>query len=325
MNAILHKNLKRLGYVIFIFTFCLFTLEICYRYQIIDFYQPELKGLNAEEKLVSEKHNVLIFGDSFTAHPNSYVKHLRRDFTSTNFINSAIPGTGIKQHELIFNNRIKKFNPKAIIYQFYVGNDFTDIQHPINLKELSFSRNLFWKVSEYFMTFQYVNHRLAFLNSNNQPIKKLQETPFSKKQYNHRVKTYYKADRMLLNNTILLSDDNVTAIYKKWKKKLFKLQELSGDSIPIYLLIIPHNAQINNTYLERNKILGANLSEAILNPNPPLIERIRKDFKKWQIINPLAKFQQLKNTDSLYYQNDPHLTAYGQMELAKIITKEIQL
>lgn len=323
MRPTLHKFLKRLGYFTFLFVFCLLTLEICFRYQVIDFYQSELKGLNTEV-LVAKKDNILIFGDSFTAHPNSYVRYLRNNLLNFNIINSAIPGTGIKQHELIFNKRIKEYYPKAIIYQFYVGNDFADIQHPINLKELSLIRNVFWKASEYFTVLQYINHRLAFLNKNNQSTKVLQEDQFSKELYNHRVKTYYKADKLMLNNTILFNND-IPSIYKEWKTKLFKIQKLIGDSIPIYMVIVPHNAQVNNTYLERNKVLGADLHPNILNPKYPLIERIKKDFKKWKIINPLSDFQQLKNNDSLYYQNDPHLTAYGQEELGKIILNKLQL
>lgn len=325
MKIVLHKNLKRLSYFIFIILFCLFALELCFRYQIIDFYQLELEGLNTEKELVSEKNNILIFGDSFTAHPDSYVKHLRNNLANYNFINSAIPGTGIKQHELIFNSRIKKYQPKAVIYQFYVGNDFSDIKHPINYKELSLLRNLFWKISESFLVLQYINHRFAFLNSNNQPIKKLQEKAFSEDLYNHRVKTYYKGNKSMLNNTILLSDNNVKSIYKKWKEKLFTLKEIVGDSIPTYLLIIPHNAQVNKIYLEQNINLGAEVSTEILNATPPLFYQIKNDFNKWQVINPLPQLQKNNNSDKLYYQNDPHFTAYGQKELAKIILKELPL
>ncbi|MBL4670064.1 MAG: SGNH/GDSL hydrolase family protein [Flavobacteriales bacterium] len=325
MKSILHKNLRRLGYFMFLFIFCLSVLEICFRYQIIDFYQSELNGLNTEKQLASKKDNILIFGDSFTAHPDSYVKYLRKNLIHFNVVNSAIPGTGIKQHELIFDDRIKRYHPRAIIYQFYTGNDFTDIQHPINFKELSFTRNMFWKVSEYFIVLQYINHRLSFLNSKNQSIKKLQKPQFSEELYNRRVKMYYKADKLMLNNTILLSNKKVITIYRKWKEKLLDLRELTGDSIPIYLLIVPHNAQINNAYLEQNKILGADLSTDILNPNYPLIEQVKKDFKNWRIINPLAILQQTGRKNSLYYQNDPHLTIWGQEQLGEIVVNNLNL
>src|SRR5690606_32098707 len=111
------------------------------------------------------KNCVLIFGDSFTAHPDSYVKYLNSGYTS---INCAIPGTGIRQHALIFSKRIDEYKPKAIIYQFYVGNDLLDLYHPINFSELSFLRNLYWKISEHMLILQYINYKLAFLNPKNQ-------------------------------------------------------------------------------------------------------------------------------------------------------------
>lgn len=324
MKTFLAKYLKKFAYFIFLCFVCLTLLEVCFRFQLIDFYQAELKGLNKEEQLSSKGDHILVFGDSFSAHPDSYVKHLREKLPQFNFINSAIPGTGVKQHELIFKKRIDRFQPKAIIYQFYVGNDFTDIEHPINFKELSFLRNVFWMVSEQFLVLQYINHRLAFLNTNNQPIKKLQETEFSEMLYNQRVKTYYQADSAALNNTILLKGEPSNKIYGIWKKKIDKMKELTGDSIPVFLLIVPHNAQLSESHLERNRKLRATISPAILNPTFPLVEQMKKDFNTWKIINPLAVFQSLKEQD-LYYQNDPHLTVFGQEQLGGIVLEKLTL
>jgi len=238
MKVTLIKYLKKMAYLVFLFFVCLVLLEICFRHQFVDFYQSELSGLNTEEELNSKGNNVLVFGDSFSAHPDSYVKKLREELPAVNLINTAIPGTGINQHELLFKKRIKKYQPKAIIYQFYVGNDFTDINHPINFEKLSFLRNVFWKASERFLILQYINHRLAFLNKSNQPIEKLHEAGFSKEKYNNRVKTYYRADNTGLENTILLSDQKSKNNYDKWRTKLVELNRLTGDSIPVVLLIV---------------------------------------------------------------------------------------
>ena len=324
MKAVLIKYFKQLGYLSFVVFLCLILLEISFRFQWIDFYQSELKGLNTTEQLISsEKDNVLVFGDSFSAHPDSYVKHLRNSFPEFNFINTAIPGTGIRQHELIFKKRINTYQPKAIIYQFYVGNDFTDIQHSLNFKKLSFSRNLFWKASEYLLILKYINRRLAFLNMNNQSIKKLHEDKFSKQNYNRRVKIQYQADKSALNNTLLLKGEKTKEIYNKWKEKLSLINKYSQDSISLILLIIPHNAQINMTNIKRNRILGAKLSPQILHSTYPLIEKIKNDSSSYHVINPLIEFQQIKHNDSLYYQNDPHLTNWGQKQLSKILLKKL--
>ena len=323
MNLVFKKYLNRFLYFLFFIAICTAILECCFRYQIIDFYQAELNGLNTQEQLVSNKKNVLIFGDSFSAHPNSYVEQLRSSFPHLNFVNSSIPGTGIKQHELIFKKRIRQFKPKAIIYQFYVGNDFMDIEHPVNYQTNGFIRNLYWQLSEKILFLQYFNFKLAFLNTNNQPIETLQEPAFSIEQYNKRVKTYFNANPALLSNTIMLSTE-VDKIYRKWHTKIKQLAELTPSNVPIYLLVLPHNAQVNQHYYNINHLLGAKLEENIQQVHYPLVAKMETDFKEWKILNPLDAFQHLKGNDSLFYQNDPHLTIWGQKELGKIIVQKIK-
>ncbi len=62
------------------------------------FYKTELENLNTE--IDPKKKNILVIGDSFSAHPASYVKQLTENFIQYNFINASVPGTGIMQHEL---------------------------------------------------------------------------------------------------------------------------------------------------------------------------------------------------------------------------------
>jgi len=321
MSSSIKKYLKNFSYLLFLVLISISILELCFRYQIIDFYKAELKGLNSEQELNSTKNNVLVFGDSFSAHPNSYVAFLRNAFPELNFINSSVPGTGIKQHQLLFKKRINHFNPKAIIYQFYVGNDFTDIKHPINYSENSFLKNIYWKLSENLLVLQYINFKLAFLNNKNQKIEKLQETQFSVDLYNNRVKSYFRSDPQALSNTILLKN-KIYPVYKYWKTQLLTLSEITEDSIPIHLVLVPHNAQINDTYLKRNTKLGASIDASILVSEYPLLKKIKTDFRSWNIINPLEKFRELSNTDSLYYQNDPHLTLWGQQKLGEIVADQ---
>lgn len=318
MWLLLKKYAKHFLYLLFFSFACLLIIELSFRYQVIDFYKSELKGLNTPEQLNNKKNNILIFGDSFSAHPFSYVQFLD---SSYNYVNCAIPGTGIKQHSLIIPKRIKQYQPKAIIYQFYVGNDLLDIKHPINYSELSFLRNVYWWLSEHFLFLQYINYKLAYLNPKNQSFIELKENVFSKKSYNQRVKTYFKASPFYLNHTILLNDEATRLIYAEWKDHF---RELFNNNIPIYLLVIPHNAQINKTYYERNVSIGAILSDSIQKENYPLIEKMKKDLPYIKIINPLPYFQHLENNDSLYYENDPHLTLWGQKKLALFVNKELK-
>ena len=323
MRPILIKYLKRIGYLFFLLIVSLLILEVCFRYQIIAFYQPELKALNTKEELSSTKNNIVVFGDSFTAHPDNYLSYLKRAHPDCNIVNSAISGTGIKQHELLFKERINKFNPKAIIYQFYVGNDFLDIKHPINYNELSFFRNVFWTVSEHLLVLQYLNYRLAFLNKNSQPISVLHESEFSVEKYNHRVKLYFRADAACLTKSVFLNNSNTKEVYRQWKDKFDLLNELTDGQVPIHLLLVPHNAQVSELYCERNVALGASLPSQVVNSTFPLFNQMKKDLKTIKVLNPLATFQELENSDSLYYQNDPHLTTFGQQALGAFLVKNI--
>jgi hypothetical protein len=132
-TSFLSKTLRTGLGLSFILIVSLCLLEIAYRYQIIDFYKLELQALNPDLEKEYTNGNVLIFGDSFSGFPNGYVEQLRQEYSETNFINCAIAGTGIRQHALFFDSRIKRFKPNQILYQFYVGNDLLDIKRDLKI------------------------------------------------------------------------------------------------------------------------------------------------------------------------------------------------
>ncbi|HMT30944.1 MAG TPA: hypothetical protein PKD91_16855, partial [Bacteroidia bacterium] len=114
--------------IIFIFTVILFSIiiELAYRYQWMDFYRPEINGLNTKEILNSRKRKILVCGDSFAADPYSFVKSLRDSVEDYSVINGAVPGTGILQHQIFIGDRIQQHSPDIFINQFYIGNDLFD-------------------------------------------------------------------------------------------------------------------------------------------------------------------------------------------------------
>lgn len=319
----LDKFVKRLFHLVFLGISTLLLLELCFRFQVIEFYKAELDGLNLSSEIVSEKENILVFGDSFSAHPNSYVQFLGDNIPEFNFINAAIPGTGIKEHKLIVQKRIRQFKPRHIIYQFYVGNDLADISHPVNFKTLSVFRNFYWLLSERILVLQYINFRLASLKPNKQSLEEIQKDDFSVLSYNKRVCTYIKGHPGFLSNTITLQG-NERSVFRQWKSDFSDFLDCISDSVGLTIIVIPDGVQVSELYLKRMRLLGAEFSGGINEVNYPLVTEMEKEFPDLQIINPLEEFQNdEKNGKQLFYNNDPHLTLYGQKLLGKIMLDQL--
>jgi hypothetical protein len=324
-RKILASFLKSISYLVVVAVIVTALLELIYRYQLIEFYNPELRGLNPRLSQELPKGNVLVFGDSFSAHPESWVKYLREAYPQYNFINASVPGSGILQHELFFRKRLREFMPVAIIYQFYNGNDFLDIRHPVNFKTLSLSRNLYWILSEKLLISQYINKRLANLKPHTQTIMELHDVSYSKFKYNKRTVKYFTGDPWYLSGSIMLAD-NKTDIYKQWRDKFVALQHEVPDSVPVYLLVIPHCAQVHDVYQSRMKELGGYFDPDIMAQDYPLIKQLGLDLKHVGIIDPLPFFQELESEGiQLYYSNDPHLNNTGQKYLGKYMVTGLNL
>ena len=310
---------KKLGYFLFLTFAVLLILELLFRFQVVDFYATEFSYLNSSKSNHKTEKTVLIFGDSFTATQNSYVDELRLKNPTINFVNTAISGTGIKQHQLLFKKRIQQTKPDEIIYQFYVGNDFLDINHPINWEKLSIARNTFWWVSENFLFLQYLNYKLSGLSGNHQSSANLIAENFEAEMYNKREKLQFIGNPKYLKNTIQLNNEAVPT-YKKWADSFHELVDLCGDSIQLSLLIIPHCSQISKQYLNTTAQVGAEVDSTFFNSSYPLLSRITEDFLTIKILNPIQHFQpKEKNGILLYYRNDPHLNGEGQKMLAQFL------
>lgn len=321
LKQLLSSLIQKLGYLLTLGTIVICLLEVCYRYQVVDFYKGWLEGLN-QSQLNSSKPTILVFGDSFTGHFKSYVKSLREEFPEQNIINTAISGTGIRQHNLIVKNRIEAYPPQHVIYQFYVGNDFTDIKHPINFKTNSIARNTYWFLANHLISIPYLNSRLALFNKTNADSIALQNNAFSPLAYNKRVKTNFKAEPSHLENTILLKGDQ-KQIYQKWKSYFQKFLSEIPEGVPVTFVLIPHCAQVNAQYQNQMRLIGASFQNPLQDVEYPLIQQIRKDFPQLIIINPLPYFQQVeKNGTQVFYNNDPHLTLESQALLGKYLTSQ---
>ena len=89
------------------------VLELMYRYQLVDTYQPELKGFNDPSDLeeVSDRPTILVMGDSFTAGSSHYANRMNRLLPSHRVINSGVGGTGIIQASFMAPRRFDRFDP----------------------------------------------------------------------------------------------------------------------------------------------------------------------------------------------------------------------
>lgn len=306
----------------------IFLLEISYRYYWIDFYSAEFNLLNSTFQKDSKK-TVLIFGDSFSASPDSYVKNLRDSFPQIEFVNAAVSGTGIQEVSAMLDYRVNQVNPSLVVYQVYVGNDLTDIEKPVNFKTLSFTRSVYWKLCNYLYSLRYLNYKAGqlsyLLGTNNEHLKASQEDTFSTIQFSPREKLYLQADSSLPASVISLNEK-----YKNAKDKyIHELQYLNGylqaKKIPLLLLIVPHCAQVKAHYANHFKEMGAVINEQyyMCSSDYTFFTLLKTELQSNSMAvaaNPLEKFRMCDTTSyRLYFENDIHLTANGQSELAKYL------
>ena len=313
----------KLAYVLFLVIAVCLLLEVAYRYQVIDFYEPEFKALNSSfgsQPSNSYSKKILVIGDSFSASAPNYVDNLRKANPEFHILNAAVPGTGVRQQKLILKKRIRDFTPDIIIYQIYVGNDFTDVLHPINFSDNSILRNVYWYLSDRVLVLPYLNRRLATLKKGSGNGNTVHADKFSIEKYNRRSKLYLEADSKLLG-AIVNYEHRVLERYNLWNELTNEMMSMLSNSAQVYFLLIPHCSQVSKSFQNNWEELGAEFTNNIQNPEYPLIRRMKKDFPDVNFLNPLRTFQESNNPDSLYYRNDPHLSRYGQQVLGNFINQ----
>ena len=81
------KIIKVIGYCLFLVVTVVLLLEAIYRLYLFDFYKKEFNTANSNVAYDESKPYMLVFGDSFSAGPESYVQTLRRDYSNINIVN----------------------------------------------------------------------------------------------------------------------------------------------------------------------------------------------------------------------------------------------
>lgn len=298
-------------------TLCLF--ECSYRYQWVDFYSAEWNGLNKE---IKGECDILVFGDSFSAQNDSYIEFLRQQGKVV--MNAAVPGTCALQSSYFFSDRVKQTKPKLVLFQVYLGNDLIDLNPPINYSELGLMRNIYWGLSKRFHSIQYVNYKLGQTTDHldadqletNQSKAKIE---FAPENYSARTKLYLKSDPEIYNKMLWSQDeytDDIIRLLRIYKEMIAELP--TGTKYKF--LLIPHFAQLNENLNNRLILLGGKTIDKI-DQTDLITQAFENLFGEENVLNPIDCFRQ--EEASIYYENDPHLTAYGHQVLGKYLIKNL--
>lgn len=315
MLSIIRKlgvSVLRISVIVFL---TLLFLEVVYRYQWIDFYSTEWKSLNPTSPDHSDK-KVLVFGDSFSADPNSWVGNLRKMDTNVNYYNASLPGVGIETFRLIAEDRIAEVQPTHVLIQLYVGNDLYDYRKPVNWSELSIMRNVFWTAGSYLRVLNYLNYKSGQFSIESTNRSGKIDTLFSVEAYSPRTKLYIQSDATYPASTIHLKGGSAE-VFAELIEGIAEMKEALEEELDFSILVIPHCTQVHSRYRKFYRLLGSNLNGIDTVGNSWAVAL--RD-KGWRVLDPLEVLSDRENAGELvYFQNDPHLNEYGQKVLSQFI------
>jgi hypothetical protein len=274
----------------------------------------------------------LVFGDSFsaTAKEINYIDKLKQKNPAASFVNVSVPGIGIRQVNTFAKEKIKQHQPKAIIYQIYVGNDLIDVNHLWSLDRFSLARNLYWEASDHFLSLSYLNHKASMFSPRvNSRTYTMATDEFKIEYYDQRTKRFLQFDNAYIE-TMLTLQSPFKKRYEAWLEYMHTFLATVPEEIPVYLVWIPHCTQVNSYYMNNIKALGATFTNAdrIQQNMYPFFAQATKDLKAYTNViqlNPLTTFQANDSeTNRLYFANDPHINDKGNKVLSDFLQLKLQ-
>ncbi|MEO1517017.1 MAG: hypothetical protein AAFV95_18480 [Bacteroidota bacterium] len=324
---------KQLVYLCFLGISVLLLLELSYRWYVVDFYGNNLSSLNEKTELTSHKDaTILVVGDSFSADRQSYVKSLRHQWPDYRVVNSSIPGTCLRQHELFLPKRLQQFQPDLLLYQLYLGNDFLEFRPPVKSPNISLARRLYWLVSDYFLVIRFLNAKLPQIRQATYHDLPTSADPkmadhFVPQQYSARSQMQFRAEPHLVHHSAQMmgqrGDDG-----REITQRLKRLLQEVPSNCQVVLLVIPHCLQVHQRYGERLAQIGAAQAplHSITESNYPFVEYLRTELadQRIHIANPLGHFQEAERQKQIYYAQDPHLNPGGQKILGDFLVDFLQ-
>jgi hypothetical protein len=306
----------------------LLLLEVAYRYQWVDFYGYELAMLNKPATLSDKTQKVLVLGDSFSASNGSYVAMLNDSLSGYAVVNSAIPGTSMREMSFIAKNRIDRFKPDLLLLQVYPGNDLLDISHPRNTQSISWFRNLYWFSVDRCAWLGWLNYKLAGLRKvidteQHFVIPKAGDT-FSVDGYSSRVKLLIKADSSFIANSNNVTEGRYSAAFEKMIGYMHTVTEYYKSVKPdgkIVVIVMPHCSSVSEIYYNNYLRMGGALS-GFKNGPTEFTQRLARQLPDASVVDvtdALITKEQLG--ERTYYMNDEHLTPVGQKVVADSLTR----
>ncbi|MEW6659619.1 MAG: hypothetical protein AB1424_13240 [Thermodesulfobacteriota bacterium] len=320
------------AYLILCLACFLLVFEGIYRYQLLDFFQPELRAHNRPGDLRdATRKTLLAMGDSFSAGQNTWVAFLRQHLPNYRVISSAVPATGVFESLFMAPRRFREFHPQVFIYQIYVGNDIQDIRRPLNWRTMTLPRYMYGFLCSYLglRSLTFANYRLAqLLRSSGSETEPNADPPFSPSTYPVSVTIYTQAEPANLEDTILARGErgrDVATLIDGIKK----LVSYAGPQCHKYVVVIPDPSQVSDFYLDHFQQLGAQVRDpqGWQRDGYPLLIRLQEGLAAAgvKVLNPLPLFQgQERQGQRLYYQNDSHLKPVGQSLLGEFILGQLQ-
>jgi hypothetical protein len=309
--------------------FLLLILEVAYRYQWIDTYRKIPESLNPPEALVAKGRTILVMGDSFSANKNSWVAQFRAQQPGMRVINAAVSGTGIVQADIMAPALFERFQPDILLYQIYTGNDLADLRYPVAWTRLNPLRNLYWALAQRFRSLAWLNNAFGQWRATQQPadLQPIFDAPFDPARYTARERLLLQADPGIIAHQAFLSGDRAHDIDAYLNRLESLLARCAERGTVVYLLVLPHCAQVHPRYQANMEALGAQFGpEWHNNPDYPFLSRIAGYTQgRAQVLNPLAAFQAAEAAgDTLYYNNDPHLRQAGQTLLGDWVKRALE-
>lgn len=320
------------AYLLFCLACFLLAFEVIYRYQLVDFYQPELRANNRGVDLGAfSRKTLLAMGDSFSAGRDTWVAFLRPQLPSYRIISASLPGTGIFESLYLAPGRFREFKPRVFIYQVYVGNDLQDIRRPLNWRTMTLPRYAYGFMCSYLglRSLTFANYRLAqLLSPSKDGGEQSADRPFSPSTYPKSVTIYTQAEPYNLEDTVLAKGergrDLATLI-----AGIKKLVSYAGPECRKYVVVIPDAGQVSDFYLDHLRQLGARVRDpqGLQRDDYPFFIQLKDSLADAgiEVLNPLPLFKgQERQGQSLYYSNDTHLKPVGQSLLGDFILERLQ-
>ncbi len=321
-------------YLFFCLACCLLVFEGIYRYQLIDFYQPELRTNNRPADLRDASHKTLMaMGDSFSVLPqnDNWVAFLRLHLPSYRIINAAVSATGIFESLYTAPGRFRQFKPQVFIYQVYVGNDLQDIRRPLNWRTMTLPRYAYGFMCSYLglRSLTFANYRLAqLLSPSNAGGEQSADQPFSPATYPKSVTIYTQAEPYDLEDTVLAKGErgrDLGILIDGIKR----LCSYAGPECRKYVVVIPDAGQVSDFYLDHLRQLGARVSDpqGLQREDYPFFIQLKESLADAgiKVLNPLPWFKGHERLGQrLYYSNDTHLKPGAQSLLGEFILGQLQ-